>query len=366
MALRSPSPAQLRAAPKVVLHDHLDGGLRPTTVLELANEVGHPLPTDDPDELAAWFRLGADRGDLVLYLEGFDHTIAVMQTTDALHRVAREFVEDLAADGVVHAEVRWAPENHTAASLTLDDAIEAVTAGLAEGSRDTGTSVGQLVTIMRQANRGVPVAEAAVRWRDRTAGRPGEVVGMDLAGPEAGHPADLHVAGFDIAHRAGLPITVHAGEAHGVESIRRALDPCGAQRIGHGVRIVDDFARHPDGRVELGPTARAVRDRGIPLELCPTSNVHTGAVGAFIDHPLPRLRDLGFTVTLNPDDKLMSGITVTSEYEAAVHEWGWGVDDLEQVAVTAAEAAFLPATARRRLVDDVLRPGWASLREELQ
>ncbi len=361
---QAPTLDQLRRAPKVVLHDHLDGGLRAATVIDLAHQVGYAgLPTDDPALLDAWFRTGADQGDLVLYLAGFDHTCAVMQTADALHRVAQEFVEDLAADGVVHAEVRFAPERHTAAGLDLDGVMEAVVDGLAAGSAATGTSTGTLVTIMRSGPNAVAVAELAVRWRDRTSGRDGGVVGLDLAGPEDGFPPTDHLEGFDLCHRAGLPVTVHAGEAAGLASIEAALSPCGAARIGHGVRIIDDISI-VDGAAKLGRLATAVRDRGIPLELCPTSNVHTGAVASLGDHPLPVLRDLGFTVTLNPDDKLMSGISVTSEHEAAVAHWGWGPADLEQVAITAAEVAFLPASSRRRLVDDVIRPGWAALREE--
>lgn len=350
----------LRRAPKVVLHDHLDGGVRPGTVVELADAVGHELPSREPDELRAWFEAGADRKDLVLYLAGFRHVVAVLQHADALHRVAREFVEDLAADGVVHGEVRFAPELHTTAGLSLDAVLESVTDGLAVGAATAGIGVGTLVTVMREGPNARAVAEAAVRWRDRTAGRPGGVVGLDLAGPEDGHPPDDHLAGFEVCHRAGLPITVHAGEAFGPDSIRLALDPCGARRLGHGVRVVEDIG--PDGA--LGPVAAAVRDRGIPLELCPTSNVHTGAVHSLGEHPLPRLRDLGFHVTLNPDNKLMSGISVTSELRAAATAWGWGVTDLEDLTVAAADAAFLPARERRRLVEDVIRPGWAALRQD--
>ncbi len=364
MHTTDPTPATLdaevlRRAPKVVLHDHLDGALRPGTVVELADATGYDgLPTHDADQLQQWFLRGAHTGSLAEYLEVYAHTIAVLQDAAALRRVAHEYVLDLAADGVVHGEVRWAPENHTRAGLSLDEAIEAVTNGLAAGVAETDTTVGQLVTIMRQGPNARAVAEAAVRWRDRTAGRPGEVVGLDLAGPEDGFPPQDHLAGFEVAHRAGLPITVHAGEARGLESIRAALDPCGARRLGHGVRIVDDI----DEDDRLGELARQVRDRGIPLELCPTSNVHTGAVGAFADHPLPRLHALGFTVTLNPDGRLMSGISATSEHEAAVREWDWGLAELEQLAVNAAEVAFLPSSSRRRLVDDVIRPGWGALK----
>ncbi|MFT5223003.1 MAG: adenosine deaminase, partial [Glaciecola sp.] len=265
----------LRGLPKVVLHDHLDGGLRPQTVAELAEAIGYDgLPTADPDTLASWFREGADQGDLVRYLEGFDHTCAVVQSPEAMQRIAREFVEDLAADGVVYAEIRFAPERHTLAGMSLDDVIEAATDGFASASLQTGLQIGTLLTIMRSGPNAVAVAEAAVAWREVLGGRSGGIVGIDLAGPEAGFPPGDHLEGFQIAHRASLPVTVHAGEAYGLESIREALHPCGADRIGHGIRIIDDIAQ--DGT--LGPLAAYVRDRGVPLELCPTSNVHTGAV----------------------------------------------------------------------------------------
>lgn len=348
-------PEVVRGLPKVALHDHLDGGLRPETVIELADAAGYDaLPTDDPEALAWWFREGADSGDLVKYLEGFTHTCAVMQTADALNRVAFEFVEDLAADGVVHAEVRFAPERHTLGDLTIDDVLEATIDGFARGAVATGTSVRTLVTIMRSADNGKAVAEAAVLWNELTGLQEGGVVGIDLAGPEAGHPADGHLDAFRIAHEASLPITIHAGEADGLDSIRTALHPCGADRIGHGVRIVDDIG--PDGT--LGPLAAYVRDRGIPLELCPTSNVHTGAVSSFAEHPLPRLRDLGFHVTVSPDDKLMSGITLTKELVGASRLWGWDLADLQYVTVAAAQAAFLPLPERRRLLTDRILPSW--------
>lgn len=361
---RLPPPAgvfgnHLRDAPKVVLHDHLDGGLRPQTVAELADETGYTgLPTTEPNRLADWFLNSADGGDLVRYLQGFEHTCAVLQTADALRRVATEFVEDLAEDGIVHAEIRFAPERHTVGGLSLDDVMEAVTDGLTSGARETGIGVGTLVTVMRSADRGVEVATLAVRWRDRG------VVGLDLAGPEAGHaPAD-HLEAFRICHEASLPVSIHAGEAAGLDSIREALHPCGADRIGHGVRIIDDIKIGGEGAPVLGPLASYIRDRGVPLELCPTSNVHTGAATSFKDHPLPILRDLGFHVTLNTDDRLMSGITLSSEFGQAIDLWGWGLSDLEAVTIAAAEASFLPAPRRRSLIENVIKPGWAALRKD--
>lgn len=338
----------VRRLPKISLHDHLDGGLRPSTIVELADASGYDgLPTTDADALGAWFREGADQGSLDAYLRGFDHTCAVTQTPEALHRVAREFVEDLHADGVVQAEVRFAPERHTLAGLSLDDVLEAVTDGFRVGSEATGVGVGTLVTIMRSGSRTVEVAELAVRWRDRTDGREGGVVGLDLAGPESGFPPEEHLAGFAICHAADLDVTIHAGEAEGVDSIRSALDPCDAARIGHGVRIVDDI----DDDGSLGDVAQHVHDLAIPLELCPTSNLHTGAVPSLDAHPLPLLFARGFHVTLNPDDRLMSGITLSSEFQVAVDHWCWGPDEFRTVTMHAADALFL-TDARRAAVRD--------------
>lgn len=345
--------------PKVVLHDHLDGGLRPQTVLDLADEVGYGgLPTHDPADLAAWFRAGADRGDLVAYLEGFAHTCAVMQTTDALHRVAREFVTDLAADGVVYAEVRFAPHLHTGAGLTVDDVLEAVIDGLTSAGAELGVGVGTIATGLRTWDpaRVVAAAEAAVRWRDRG------VVGFDLAGAEAGHPCVDHLEAFRVCHLGHLPVTIHAGEADGPASISAALHPCGANRIGHGVRIIDEVSGTPDAPM-LSPLARYVRDTGVTLELCPTSNIHTGAVGSLADHPIGTLRDLGFRVTLNTDDRLMSGVTVTSEMVDVAAAQGWGLAELAELTETALSATFLDPRQQRHLRDTVIRPRWTQALE---
>jgi adenosine deaminase len=283
-------PATVRRAPKVLLHDHLDGGLRPATVVELADAVGHRLPAP-PEELADWFHRGAASGDLVHYLATFEHTVAVLQTADALERVARECVEDLAADGVVYAEIRFAPHLHLAGGLAPDDVVEAVQSGFATAA-DAGVMVRTIVAAMRDTDRAMAMARLAERWRDRG------VVAFDLVGPETGHPATEHLAAIRAARDAGLHVTIHAGESAGVDAIAAALDPCGAERLGHGVRIVDDLAER-DGETVLGAVARRVRDGGIPLELCPTSNVHTGVVATVADHPIDRLRRLGFRVTVN-------------------------------------------------------------------
>ena len=347
---------QVRRAPKVLLHDHLDGGLRPTTLLELADASGHRLPEWTPDALAAWYVAAASSGGLEGYLATFRHTVAVLQTPDALTRVAREAVLDLAEDGVVHVEIRWAPELHLADGLTMIDAVAAVTDGLARGAAEAGRAgrviaVRQLLTAMRDADRSTEVARLAVAWRERG------VVGFDLAGPEAGHPATRHAEAFATLREAGLPWTVHAGEAAGVESVRDAVD-CGASRVGHGVRLVEELT----AAGEPGPVAAVVRDRAIALEVCPTSNVQTGAVPSLADHPGGRLRRLGILVTVNTDNRLVSGTTLTDELLVAAEAFGWGWAELEQVSVDAAGAAFLPEADRRELVEQVLRPGWAAAR----
>ncbi len=259
-----PTLDRIRAAPKVLLHDHLDGGLRPSTIVELAGEAGYrDLPTVDPGELGSWMTRGATRRDLVLYLETFAHTVGVMQTREALARVARECAEDLAADGIVYAEVRFAPEQHLERGLRLDDVVEAVQEGFAAGSRETGIRLGTLVTAMRTAARSLEIAELAVRWRDRG------VVGFDIAGAEAGYPPTRHLDAFDHVRRENFHLTIHAGEAFGLPSIWEALQLCGAERLGHGVRLVDDVERVPDGAPRLGRVAHLVRDRRVPPSSAP-------------------------------------------------------------------------------------------------
>jgi adenosine deaminase len=349
----------IRRAPKVLLHDHLDGGLRPATVIELASEIGYgELPTADPAELAAWFTRGADRKSLELYLEGFRHTVAVMQTRDAIERVAAECVEDLAADGIVYAEVRMAPELLTDGGLTLDEATEAMLAGLRRGAQGRPITVGLLITAMRQAARSREIAELAVRHRD------GGVVGFDIAGPEAGFPPSRHLDAFQLIAHENFHFTIHAGEGFGLPSIWEALQWCGAERLGHGVRIVDDITLRDDGRVLLGSLAAYVRDRRIPLEMCPTSNVHTGAAPSMAEHPFGLLRRLRFRVTINTDNRLMSGISLSSEFAALGEAFAIGLDEVEWLTLNAIKSAFWPFDGRLRIINDQIKPGFARLRAE--
>ncbi|MFJ5774103.1 adenosine deaminase [Streptomyces sp. NPDC093094] len=344
----------IRRLPKAVLHDHLDGGLRPATVVELAREVGHTLPTTDPDELAAWYFEAANSGDLVRYIATFEHTLAVMQTREGLLRVAEEYVLDLAADGVVYAEVRYAPELNTGGGLTLAEVVETVQEGLAAGmakaaAAGTPVRVGTLLCGMRMFDRVREAADQAVAFRD--AG----VVGFDIAGAEAGFPAADHLEAFEHLRRESVPFTIHAGEADGLSSIHQALQICGAQRLGHGVRITDDIV---DGK--LGRLAGWVRDRRIALEMCPTSNLQTGAATSIAEHPITALKDLGFRVTLNTDNRLVSGTTMTREMSLLVEQAGWSVEDLRTVTVNAVKSAFIPFDERKALIEDVVLPGYAA------
>ncbi|MFJ3670941.1 adenosine deaminase [Streptomyces sp. NPDC090106] len=342
----------IRRLPKAVLHDHLDGGLRPATVIELAATVGHTLPTTDPDELAAWYYDAANSGDLVRYIATFEHTLAVMQNREGLLRTAEEYVLDLAADGVVYGEVRYAPELNTRGGLTMGEVVETVQEGLASGmakaaAAGTPVRVGTLLCGMRMFDRVREAADLAVAFRD--AG----VVGFDIAGAEDGFPAVSHLGAFEHLRAENVPFTIHAGEAFGLPSIHQAVQACGAQRLGHGVRITEDIV---DGK--LGRLAGWVRDRRIALEMCPTSNLQTGAATSIAEHPITALKDLGFRVTLNTDNRLVSGTTMTREMSLLVEQAGWTVEDLRTVTVNALKSAFIPFDERKALIEDVVLPGY--------
>jgi adenosine deaminase len=351
-------------APKVLLHDHLDGGLRPGTVVDLAREYGYEdLPTTDVDDLAAWLRRGANRRDLELYLQTFAHTVGVLQHAGALTRAASECAEDLAADGVVYAEVRFAPELHTEAGLSLDEVVRAVIDGFRAGERTAAAAgnpvvVRTLLTAMRTAARSAEIAELALRFRDEG------VVGFDIAGAEAGYPPSRHMDAFDLIRLHHFHITIHAGEAFGLPSIAEALSYCGAERLGHGVRIVDDITRRPDGTVVLGRLADYVRDRRVPLEMCPTSNVHTGASSGYADHPIGLLMDLRFRVTVNTDNRLMSGVRMSDEFLHLSETFGVGLDRMEWLTVNAMKSAFVHFDERLALINEVIKPRYTALRAE--
>jgi adenosine deaminase len=348
---------EIRAAPKVLLHDHLDGGLRAATVVDLARQIGYDrLPSEDADEVKLWMQRGANRGHLNLYLDAFQHTVAVMQTRQALIRVAAECAEDLAADGVVYAEVRFAPELHVAGGLSLDEVVEAVLEGFRAGSEGRRITVYALLTAMRTAARSLEIAELAVRYRDQG------VVGFDIAGAEAGSPPSRHLDAFQYVARENFHNTIHAGEGFGLPSIWEALQWCGAERLGHGVRIMDDIKITPEGTATLGRLASYVRDRRIPLEMCPTSNVQTGAAPSIEAHPIRLLRQLSFRVTVNTDNRLMSGVSLSSEFHRLAEVFGYGWRDIEWLTINAMKSAFAHFDERLRIIDTVVKPGYATAR----
>lgn len=374
----APTADVIAGLPKVLLHDHLDGGLRPETIIDLATRIGYrDLPATDADDLRQWFVDSADSGSLVRYLETFEQTVAVMQTAEGLRRVAREAVEDLAADGVVYAELRYAPEQHLRDGLSLDEVVEAVAHGVREGEQAAAAqgrtiTAGTLVTAMRHADRGSEIAELAVRHRDNG------VAGFDIAGAEDGFPPTNHQAAFDHLHRENMHVTIHAGEAAGLPSIWEAIQCCGTERLGHGVRLVEDlsldgrpvteiekpyqqWSQEELDRVELGRLATYVRNRRIPLETCPSSNLQTAAAPPEISrHPATLFLRLGFRVTLNTDNRLMSGTSLSREMELMVDQAGWTLADLEQVTLAAARSAFLNYDLRQQIINDLILPGYAA------
>ncbi len=353
----TPTIEEIRPVPKVLLHDHLDGGLRPATVVELARDIGYDqLPSQDVDEVARWLRRGAHRGHLKFYLDAFQHTVAVMQTPEALTRVAAECAQDLAADGVVYAEIRFAPELHVSGGLTLEQVVSAVLEGFRIGSAGRGITVYALLTAMRTAARSLEIAELAVRHRDEG------VVGFDIAGAEAGSPPTRHLDAFQYVARENFHITIHAGEGFGLPSIWEALQWCGADRLGHGVRIVDDIRIGADGTASLGRLASYVRDQRVPLEMCPTSNVQTGAAPSIEEHPIGLLRQLSFRVTVNTDNRLMSEVTLSSEFHRLAEAFGYGWSDFEWLTINAMKSAFAHFDQRLRIINTVIKPGFATAR----
>ena len=358
-----PTVEQIKRVPKVLLHDHLDGGLRPQTIIDIAKKIGYTaLPTENAEELATWFRESCDSGSLVRYLETFSHTIAVMQTRENIVQVARECALDLARDGVVYAEVRGAPELFTEEGLSLDEVIQATLDGYREGELEALKEgfiiqVRSLLCGMRQNNRSQEVAELAVKYRDKG------VVGFDIAGPEDGFPPSNQQGTFEYLRREDAHFTIHAGEAYGLPSIWEAIQLCGAERLGHGVRIIDDIdvgGNEPT----LGQLASYVRDRRIPLELCPTSNLQTGAAKNIEQHPIGILAKLRFRVTLNTDNRLMSQTSMTREMTEVVRAFNWDFADLQRVTINGMKSAFIPYPERLKVIENIIKPGYATIASE--
>jgi adenosine deaminase len=348
----------LQSLPKVLLHEHLDGVLRPQTVVELAKDVGYVrLPTTDPQALAEWFHQGANQGSLAKYLQGFSHTIAVMQTEEALERVAYEQAEDLSKDGVVYFETRFAPIFHTRKGLTHQQVVSSVLRGLERGRKDFGIAPGLIICAMRNMDVSLEMAELAVDFRERG------VVGFDLAGEEGGYPPKKHVDAFHYIQRENFNITIHAGEGYGKESIWQAIQYCGAHRIGHGTRLIDDIAVVDGKAVKLGDLAQYVLDKRIPLEICLISNVHTGATPSLAEHPFKILYEEKFRVTLNTDNRLMSSTSMTREFDAAADTFGLSMDDFEKITINAMKSAFLPYRQRCDFIYSIIKPGYANIRK---
>jgi adenosine deaminase len=348
----------LRRLPKVLLHEHLDGVLRPQSVIALARDTGYAgLPTTSAEELAQWFHRGANQGSLAKYLEGFAHTIAVMQSEEALERVAYEQAEDLSKDGVVYFETRFAPIFHTQKGLTHQQVVSAVLKGLERGRKDFGIASGLIICAMRNMDVSLEMAELAVDFRERG------VVGFDLAGEEGGYPPKKHVDAFHYIQRQNFNITIHAGEGYGKESIWQAIQYCGAHRIGHGTRLIDDIAVVDGKAVKLGDLAQYVLDKRIPLEICLISNVHTGATPSLSQHPFKILYQEKFRVTLNTDNRLMSSTSMTQEFEAAAETFGLSLDDFEKITINAMKSAFLPYKERCDFIYSVIKPGYARIRK---
>lgn len=360
---KTPTSDQIKRVPKALLHDHLDGGLRPETIIEIAQQIGYKkLPTDDPKKLADWFEESCNSHSLVRYLETFSHTIAVMQSKEAIIRVSRECAIDLARDGVVYAEVRGAPELFTEQGLTLDQVVEATLEGYKQGMAEAASEgnkirVESLLCGMRQNNRSQEAAAAVVKYRNKG------VVGFDIAGPEDGFPPTNQLETFEYLRKENAHFTIHAGEAYGLPSIWEAIQICGAERLGHGVRIIDDIDFTGD-KPKLGPLASYVRDRRIPLELCPTSNLQTGAAKTYSDHPIGMLAKLRFRVTLNTDNRLMSRTSMSNEMTQCVKSFGWKFADLQRVTVNALKSSFIPFEERLEIIEKVVKPAYAAISAE--
>lgn len=345
-------PIMMNTLPKVLLHDHLDGGLRIETILDLAEQQGYDaLPSQHPETLARWFEQ-TDATSLEEYLEAFAHTVGVMQTAGALERVAYEAVVDVAADGVVYAEFRFAPHLHLTGGLTPGQVVEAVLAGLRRGTAETGTRTGLILDGMRHQNDSLRAAHLAVEYAGRG------VVGFDLAGPERGFPPDDHLPACRTVREADLGLTLHAGEGDGLRSIWAALQRCSAHRLGHGVRIVDDCVVEHGDITKTGRLASYVRDFGVPMEVCPRSNLQTLGIAPEA-HPLGMLYRAGFTVTLNTDNRLMSRVSLSDEFAFAARHHGFELPDLLSVTENAVWASFAPLSVKKALLTERIRPAYA-------
>ena len=351
----------IRSVPKVLLHDHLDGGLRPQTIIELAEEQNYKkLPTSNPEELGNWFHQLANSGNLVEYLKGFKHTCAIMQSKSALERVAYEMMEDMKNDGVCYVETRFAPVYHLKGGLHLDDTVRAVLIGLEKGKKDFGVGFGLILCGMRNMTDTLEIAELAVNFRDWG------VVGFDLAGEEGGYPPKKHIDAFHFIQRANFNITIHAGEAFGKESIWQAIQWCGAHRIGHATHLREDMiVDKKGGAIRFGDLSQYILDKRIPLEICLSSNLHTGAIDKIENHPFGTLFKEKFRVTLNTDDRLMSNTSLTKEFNLAIKYFNLTFDDIEKITINSMKSSFIHYDERLKYIYEVIKPGFKRARSKL-
>lgn len=341
--MRQAIPKEIIDLPKVLLHDHIDGGLRPQTIIELASQINLPLPSHETDTFQELIYEACNQGSLEKYLKNFDYTIAVMQTEDNLIRVARECVLDLAADGIHYAEVRGAPELFTKQGLSMRNVVEATLEGLRQGmqeAKNLGLSImtNLIICAMRQNNLSLEAAQLALEFREKG------VVGFDIAGPEYGFPARNHLRAFELLQRKSFPFTIHAGESDSFASMLEAINLCGASRIGHGIRIMDEIDISKDQAV-LSDASKAIRDQQIHLEMSPTSNLQTGNIKDYNSHPAGVLIELGFNVALNTDNRLMSATSLSREYKVMQDAHNWDLNQINIMNTNALRAAFSGETA---------------------
>ncbi|MFA5571384.1 MAG: adenosine deaminase [Sphaerochaetaceae bacterium] len=350
----------IQQLPKVELHTHLDGGLRLSTIIELAHKENIALPSQDETSLKKWFDRAREQKSLPLYLEAFDLTVSLLQTKEALKRVAFELMEDLLKDSVVYAEIRFAPILHTHKGLEMSEVIEAVLSGLEEGKRRTLVEFGLILCAMRNQSSELSLEVAKLTVAYRTKG----VVGFDLAGDEAGHPPKDHLQAFQYIRNQNCNITVHAGEGFGLESIWQAIQVAGAHRIGHGTRLKEDMVTQGLMIEKMGTLSHYIRDKRIPIEMCLTSNIDTGATESYETHPFALLYKHSFRVFLCTDNRLMSDTSLTHEMSLAVKHYGFTLRDLEKITVNAMKSAFIHYDRRLRIIFDVIKRGYSDRRSE--
>ncbi len=348
----------IKALPKVELHDHLDGGVRPSTIADLSSIYKIPIPVNSHEDIAERLHAGANRKNLTLYLEGFEFIIRLMQKKEALKRVAKEAIIDRAAENIVYAEIRFAPSRHTREGLSVYEVVEAVLAGLEEGSAETGTMYGLILCAMRDKNDSVDIAELAVQFRTKG------VVGFDISGDEKGHPPDMHIKAFKYIRSNNFNITIHAGEAAGVEAIWQAVQLCGCHRIGHATRLIEDMTATPSGTIVMGTLSHFIRDKRIPLEICLSSNIHTGVVKSIDQHPFNIFYKNEFRVSICTDNRLMSNTDLTSEFALAASAFSLTIDDLEKLTINAIKAAFIHYDEKLEIIYDIIKPGYAKAKRE--